>query len=210
MPSGDEADPRAPLFFLSYAHSTVGPQSRFTRFFNDLSENVAELVVRAAGADPGYIDRSMGGGNHWTRELLEAVGTCQVFVALLSAPYFKSTWCGMEWFAFTQRRVIRKAGAGIAHQTAVVPVIWAAPLPYDHIPAAVQKVQRFTPGSVPKADIAGQCEAEGIVGLLHTQIDLYNAVVWRLAQRIAEISNNYHVEPRVFRADELRNIFLEP
>jgi hypothetical protein len=205
---GDE-DPRAPLFFLSYAHSTQGQQSRFIRFFEDLSENVAELVSRSAGSDPGYMDRSMGGGNRWAPELLEAIGTCQVFVALLSAPYFKSTWCSMEWFAFSQRRVIRYSGDGTEHQTAVVPVVWAAPLPHGQAPAVVLDVQLFSPSGLPNADIAGQYQAEGVVGLLQTQVELYQAVVWRLAQRIASIYYSYRVEPRVFRQQELRDIFRE-
>jgi len=179
------------------------------RFFNDLSDNVAELVSRSVGADPGYMDRSMGGGNYWTTELLQAVGTCKVFVALLSVPYFQSEWCSMEWFAFTQRRVIRYSGAGSEHQTAIVPVVWAAPLPHDHVPAAVDRVQRFLPSSLPDVDIAGQYEAEGIVGLLQMKMDLYYVVVWKLAQRIAEIYHNFRVEPRVLRAQQLRDIFRE-
>src|SRR5215472_7793444 len=125
----DEVDPKAPLFFLSYARSAAAeaqmiPRERnrfFFRFFDDLSENVAELVSRPPGSDPGYMDRSISGGVHWRSELLEAIGTCQVFVALLSVRYFGSHWCSREWYAFSQRTVLNRAGARASHQALIVP-----------------------------------------------------------------------------------------
>lgn len=211
MPLGDEEprddDPQAPLFFLSYAHS--GQQSLLVPFFEDLSENVSQLVNRPVGSDPGYMDRSMVGGNRWAGELLRAIGTCQVFVALLSASYFESTWCSKEWFAFSQRRVVRKSDNGPEQQLALIPVVWAAPLPPDKTPAVVADVQRFSPNAVPNMDISRRYEADGVFGLLKTQVDLYETVVWRLAQRISDIYYRYYVEPRVLEEHELRDIFRE-
>lgn len=208
MPLGGE-DPRAPLFFLSYAHAGRGQQGLLVRFFDDLSENVAQLVSRPAGADPGYMDKSMGGGNRWAGELLRAIGSCRVFVALLSASYFESKWCGMEWFAFSQRTVVKYAGNGPEQQSAIIPVVWAAPLPPDQTPAVVADIQRFSPGAAPNMDISRAYEAEGVFGLLKTQVGLYDAVVWRLAQRISDIYYGYQVEPRLLRQHELRDIFRE-
>lgn len=208
MPLGGE-DPRAPLFFLSYAHAGRGQQSLLVRFFDDLSENVAQLVSRPAGSDPGYLDRSMGGGNRWAGELLRSIGTCRVFVALLSASYFQSKWCGMEWFAFSQRQVVKCIDSGPEQQSAVIPVVWAAPLPPDQTPTVVADVQRFSPSAVSNIDISRRYEADGVFGLLRTQVDLYDAVVWRLAQRISDIYYSCQVEPRVLKQHELRDIFRE-
>lgn len=68
----DEGDrePRAPVFFLSYAR--VGRYGKDA--FADLSQDVAELAGRPAGSDPGFMDRSMGGGEEWLRELLREEG----------------------------------------------------------------------------------------------------------------------------------------
>ncbi len=214
----DEIDPKAPLFFLSYAHVAEGheqygrPQERnqlVIEFFDHLSENVAYLVSRPAGADPGYLDRSIAGGAHWTRELLEAIGTCQIFVALLSAPYFTSPWCGKEWHAFSQRKVISKASGKSDNQTAIIPVVWA-PVPIDQSPAIVNRVQRFSPSGLPDVNVAKLYKDNGIVGLLRMGEDVaYQTVVWRLAQHIAKFHYSHRVKPRKFRERNLRNVFLE-
>jgi hypothetical protein len=52
-----------PLFFLSYARpGSSEPDRKVKTFFNDLSENVSELVSRRPGADPGFMDRSIRPG----------------------------------------------------------------------------------------------------------------------------------------------------
>ncbi len=211
MLENDKNDPRAPLFFLSYAHAaelrSQGGRERnrlVIKFFRDLSENVGYLVSRPAGADP-----AIAGGAHWTAELLEAIGTSQVFVALLSAQYFTSEWCSKEWHAFSQRDVISFAGGRPDHQTAIIPVVWA-PVPDDRIPPVVAQVQRFSPAALPHTNIAAQYKDHGIVGLLQMRrATAYQGVVWQLAQHIASFHYNHRVEPRTLRESDLRDIFLE-
>jgi hypothetical protein len=213
----DEVDPRSPLFFLSYAHSLVikrawsknhGRNWRFVRFFEDLSENVAELVSRPAGSDPGYMDRSIAGGRRWEADLLTAIGTCQVFVALLSPIYLDSQWCGLEWNAFEQRQVISHPEAEMSNETAIIPVIWA-PVREESTPKAVREVQWFYPPIMPETETEASYESDGLVGLLQLDNDAYQVVVWRLAQRIAEHHYTHRVESRLFQVDELRNVFKE-
>jgi hypothetical protein len=213
-----DTDPRQPLFFLSYAHSGTGrrPQGphheanrHFIQFFDDLSENVAELVARQTGSDPGFLDRAIPDGGRWNRELLNALGSCQVFVALLSVPYVTSSWCGMEWHAFSQRRVIPRTGSRRGEPTGIIPVSWA-PVAQDKLPKVVRDVQRFSPTGLPDPDITAQYEAEGVYGLRRLRLeDAYQAVVWRLAQRIADFHHHHRVEPRTFDGTELRDIFRE-
>jgi TIR domain len=211
-------DPRAPLFFLSYARSggvlrpngpPHEPSVDVIRLFQDLSKNVAELVSRGTGREPGFMDRSMQGGGRWTEELLHAVGTCQVFVALLSAPFLKSEWCGMEWYGFSQRTVTTVGGRASSHQTCIIPVVWA-PVPEDQYPPPVHAVQRFSPVGLPDAETARQYENDGVFGLLRMgQESAYQTVLWRLAQRIAELYYSHRVEPRPLARTDLRNIFEE-
>jgi TIR domain-containing protein len=202
-----EIDDVHPLFFLSYARSHIGGPSSLLRepdkdvitFFNDLSDNVARLVSRRAGADPGFMDRSIRPGQRWTEELLHAVGTCDVFVPLLCVPYTSSRWCGMEWYAFSQRN-----GAG----GAIIPVIWA-PFSEQRIPAIVNQVQRFSPGDLPDVEAQAEYEQHGVSGLIWLmRMVPYRWVVWRLAREIAQRHHGIHtVDQRTLGEDELRNAF---
>ncbi len=216
MTGTTEVDRPAPLFFLSYAR-TGRSSSHITEheldrqvgtFFDDLSDNVSGLVARRPGADPGFMDTSIPSGTHWTRELLQALGACRVFIPLLCGPYISSEWCGMEWYAFSQRMV--SFGSEFAHQTPIIPVIWA-PYPRNLTPQAVQAIQHFSPDGMPNVDVVGEYEKYGVSGLMWLRLDnSYRGVVWRLAQRIADFHHNYEVESSTFRKEELLNIFEEP
>lgn len=201
-----------PLFFLSYAHASPQRSREANRhvikFFNDLSENVSWLVSRAAGEDPGYLDRSMNPGSRWTPELLHALGTCQVFVALVAAPYLTCDWCGMEWCGFAMRQVQRRDDAGATRQTAILPVIWA-PYAKDQTPAVIAEVQRFAPDGMLMAGLAARYEEDGVLGLKRFRRDSYHAIVWELAKAIAGLHQSHWVEPRELRYEELRDVFAE-
>lgn len=210
----DQVHPLAPLFFLSYANATWGgvegqrgPDQRIIKFFNDLSENVAQLVSRPVGSDPGFMDRSIAAGAYWTDELLAALGRCKAFVALLSDPYIASHWCRMEWYAFSQRKVTRTTGDGKVAHSGIIPVIWT-PVPDHRLPPAVTEVERFSPRGLPDVHIAARYEANGVYGLLRMgQDDLYEVLVWRLARRIAEFHFSHVVEELILCQDDLRDPF---
>jgi len=208
----DDLNPSIPLFFLSYAHAN-GPQpdpnDYFSQFFNELSRNVAELVPRMHGGEPGFMDRTMRGGGRWTDELLQAVGGCQVFVPLLSALYMRSEWCAMEWHAFSQRTVDKVKEGASSHQTCIIPVNWA-PVADEDIPACVLAVQRFSPTDLPKPYMAHRYDIDGIYGLLKMGLaDAYQTVAWRLALRIRDICHMHSVAPHTFDRAELHNIFQQ-
>jgi hypothetical protein len=203
-------DPSMPLFFLSYAHGPqLDPNGYVVRFFDDLSINVAELVIRMTGADPGFMDQSMLGGGRWTEELLRALGDCRIFVALLSAAYMSSKWCGMEWYAFSQRNVIPLRQNAPSHQTCIIPIVWA-PSPHERTPDCVKALQQFLPASLPGSSIAQLYQKDGVLGLLKMRQDeYYQTIVWRLAQRVAEICYGHKVQPHIFKVEELHDIFQE-
>lgn len=200
-------DRREPVFFLSYAHT--GGNRSVERFFADLSRDVAELVDLRTGAEPGFMDRrSIRGGDIWTGDLLDAVGTCRVFVALLSTPYMSSRWCGMEWYAFAQRYV-EAEGGGSAHGTGILPVTWA-PWPDGHpVPSAVDRIQRFAPDELPDSTIADLYREHGLLGLSRIDANAYESVVWLLARAVANIAYHLSIKPLVLRRESLHNIFQE-
>jgi TIR domain len=217
LPPISEGENEAPLFFLSYARPRGAPgrnkptqdSNREARlFFDDLSRYVNELIAWMPSADPGFMDTSMRGGDRWTDELLHALGTCQVFVALLSVSYLASEWCGMEWHAFSQRRVITSRHAA-SRQTCLIPIVWA-PVREEQFPAPVQAVQRFSPHDMPDPDDRLRYHADGIYGLLATEQRVsYQRATWQLAQLIKEIHESHLVEPMQFNRTALRNIFRE-
>lgn len=211
-----DVDDVHPLFFLSYARNRPSsqrprrgePDSYVITFFDDLSENVASLVSRRPGADPGFMDRFIRPGRPWSGELLQAIGTCDVFVALLCGPYTSSRSCGMEWYAFCQRS--EASGAEPARPPAIIPVIWA-PFPEERTPEVIRKVQRFSPGGLPDVDIQAEYEQYGVSGLMWLmRTASYRGVVWRLAQEIAQRHHDNHAaEQRTLREAELRDAFQE-
>jgi hypothetical protein len=217
MAAVERVDRTAPLFFLSYARSPSGGQAGPARdrdryvnqFFADLTEDVAQLVSRPTGAEPGFMERSMAGGNFWQAELLHAIGTCQVFIALLSRPYVMSQWCGMEWHAFSRRRVSSKErGAQGSAVTSILPVIWA-PFPEEEIPEPIRDTELFSPGGLPDPAAPLRYHDDGIFGLMETASPIYNIAVWHLARRVAGLYYSFSVEPSTPRPNDLRDVFTE-
>jgi hypothetical protein len=196
-----EVDLRAPVFFLSYARATspqVGRIRERNRFvmdlFDDLSADVGELLGRLPGADPGFMDRIMPGGERATEELLLAAATCQVFVPLISPSLVRSEWCAIEWDVFSRRTVTRRDGRHDL-ETAVLPVVWA-PAHAADLPKVIRDVQMFSPTQLPKDDYAAQYFQDGLYGLRTMGLeDAYRAIVWRLARRIVDIHYSHVVAP---------------
>jgi hypothetical protein len=216
-PESFPADPdhSAPLFFFSHANVRevgngtpgAGADEPFLTFFTDLSLNVNQLVYRPPGADPGFVDKGMRSGVDWEHEILAAVSSCQVFVALISEPYIHREWCGKEWDAFTRRRTWHVEHRRLADSPCVIPVVWA-PLGARSQPQAITTRQLFTPMDPRDGQVATRYTAEGIFGLLKTDQDAYRTAVWLLAKEIQRLVFDYWVEPcAVPTIRELRNVF---
>ncbi|MEU6072864.1 TIR-like protein FxsC [Micromonospora sp. NPDC047074] len=199
-------DESAPVFFLSYAHTRnrVPAPPRDTnqkefQLFVDLSDHVVELLGLGPGRTAGFMDRMLDGGQMWTDDLAFAAGHCQVFIPLVSPQYLNSDWCAREWHAFTRRPVLIRPGATLStHDTPVVPINWSV-VERRRLPEVVKRPQMFTPTRLPP-DIAPQYHEEGIYGLLSlgkNGKDAYDAVVWRLAQRVARAYQTHWVRPQV-------------
>lgn len=203
-------------FFVSYARArdrSGNPgaghfSDQLTRqFFFDLSEDVGQLISRTTGADVGFMDMGTPGGTHWLDELLHAAGTCQVLVALVSAPYLSSEWCGKEWCAFSQRTPQPFPGASASpRQGHIIPVLWA-PVPFA-LPAPVGAEMIFSPTGTPKPELPAEYKANGVYGLLRTERrDSYQIVVWELAKLISRVYHSQLLEPRKFKLEDLYDMF---
>jgi TIR domain len=214
--STGNTDRHAPAFYLSYARSQSlpgvnTPDRLIESFFHDLSENVGQLISLPPDVPAGFMDRELRGGMRWSDELLHAIGTCQTLVPLLSARYFNSEWCGMEWYAFSQRTV-RSAAEGDASNPrgCIIPVVWA-PF-HNDLPSPVATTLIFSPARNPEPRAPDQYQQNGILGLMRmgsSMQEYYEIVVWQLAMQISSLYHSQLAEPREFRIEDLRNSFAE-
>ncbi len=208
---GTIPDAGAPIFFLSYARAVSRRSEsdrRVERLFNDLCDHLTSLVDHPLGAEIGFMDRDMAGGARWTEQLLRELGTCQVFVALTSVPFFESEWCGREWAAFAHREAASGRGQG-SRETNIVPVVWAPNL-RSRVPRAAAKVQSFQPSSERERRAY---QEHGLLGLQATsrndEFESYESVVWQLARHIAEIYYRNRIPPQRIMDKDLRNAFRD-
>jgi hypothetical protein len=212
----DDADSHAPVFFVSYAQFTTQhlevqePNQYVMEFFDELSGNVSQLLGRRTGEYPGFLDRTLVGGQRWTRDLFQAAATCQVFVPLVSPGLLRSKWCGLEWDAFSRRKIVRRKGTAPVSESSILPVAWIH-TETDELPSVVSDIQIFSPVGLPDPAFARQYLEDGLFGLRQLgQNVVYRAVVWRLAQRIVQIYRTHRVlplDPVPTGTDGLTNVF---
>lgn len=206
-----------PVFFLSYARNRdragpftpedPGTDDNILRFYRDLCLHVRQLVGSQVGSIPGFIDQSMIAGSEWEPRLFHMLEKAPVFVALLSADYVASPWCGKEWDAFSRRRPVRVDGRESNDETTILPIIWS-PLVPGRVPRVVQAVQRFAPGIQADAELRLAYQTNGVYGLLAMDSKHYLAVVWHLARLISDLYHNFRLPPGdPLNVDQLRNAF---
>jgi hypothetical protein len=167
------------------------------RLFTDLSKWVNHAIALPVGLDAGYLDVNAETGGKWRPELLRMVGTCTVFVALLSEPYlYRSRWCPMEWHLFAQREVRPKDGEADADgiTSAMVPVLWA-PIKRKY-PPVVDAAERFLPIDLPQ-EYRAVYESDGLLGAGESNQNAYKAIVWKIARQIQTIRATRHVAPLI-------------
>ncbi|WP_328384044.1 TIR-like protein FxsC [Micromonospora zamorensis] len=103
-PGTDEPQPArtVPLyFFLSYARGDE--DALVQRFYEDLSAEVRLIAGLPRDEQVGFVDRTILFGERWPQRLVEALGSCRSFLALMTPRYFQSEACGQEWQLFADR-----------------------------------------------------------------------------------------------------------
>ncbi|MFD9334430.1 TIR-like protein FxsC [Streptomyces sp. NPDC060028] len=184
-----------PYFFLSYAHTPrygaggPDPDRWVERLFRDLCGHVTALTDLPAGADAGFMDREIRGGEGWSERLGAALATCRVFVPLYSPRYFASEMCGKEWFAFSQR-AIRHGAVSNQPAEAIVPALWV-PVPPSQLPGPAERLQ-FNHNTFGERYVT-----DGLYGLikLRGHAEQYEVAVFELAKRIVEVAETVRLGP---------------
>jgi hypothetical protein len=196
-------------FFISYAHTGPESDEMAGRFYNVLRGYIQTLVHVPVGTALGFFDQDgIEPAVLWGEELAQALGTCQVLVALLCPPYLNREWCGKEWHAFTLREREPLPGAsGSPNQSPILSVRWT-PIPFE-LPRAVGKPQFFTPSNtIKQPNLIRAYEEEGLFRLLQAGDEqASDTIIWQLAMRIQGIYYSQRLKPKVFVPEDLRNVF---
>ncbi|WP_030744879.1 toll/interleukin-1 receptor domain-containing protein [Streptomyces sp. NRRL F-5135] len=130
-----------PFFFTSYAVRRAD-SPLVAKFHARLQQEVRIKRGRSAPSD-GFLDTvSLKLGSGWRPQLVDALRTTRVLVALLSDDYFDSEWCGREWAVMTER-IRRATPPGGPEPVAVLPLFW---VPVNRpLPGPVSDLQYRTP-----------------------------------------------------------------
>ncbi|GIJ06806.1 TIR-like protein FxsC [Micromonospora andamanensis] len=88
-------------FFLSYARGDE--DALVQKFYEDLSAEVRLIAGLSRDERVGFVDRTILLGERWPQRLVEALGSCRSFLALMTPRYFQSRVCGQEWQLFAER-----------------------------------------------------------------------------------------------------------
>jgi FxsC-like protein len=167
-------------FFLSY--SRANNDAYLQRFYSDLCDAVR--TERGLGKDQevGFFDQQdIELGDQWDDTIVEALQTSKVVLALTSAAYFKSDYCGKEWALFAQRLSSSQRDPNL-RAALIKPLIWST----------------FASSSIVIPDIVAQCQMtigdpdtapnkkglRAILMTLNSHQDEYTSFVLELAQQI--------------------------
>jgi len=206
--TGDSFDGenKGPAFMISYARPSrvrpSAPDNPVLKLLDDLNQELGHLVTGYPEAPPGGFDQNMPLGADWKRRLAFMLAYSHVLIPLVSPPFLDSTWCGKEWFVFSEREVkVRpplKEG-----DSAILPVIWV-PVREDRMHPAVRRLQYDTLNMPPSYS------REGLLALSRRSNtdDDYGIAVNCIAQRVSELLVHATVAPgRPVNLDTAPNAF---
>ena len=201
--------PGGAVFFLSYARTPVfdlqgeqDPDYWVSRFYEDLSQAVLELLAIEPGSAPGFMDLKLTLGEDWRRSISGALATCQAFVALYSPRYFATEYCGKEWAA-VEDRITADRAAERPPTVRILPVVWA-PVRPENLPAVARDIQAFAYAQSPAYRDFG---VSGLIRLARWRND-YQRFIRLLAKQVATAATSSAPGPGEVRDySRLRNAF---
>lgn len=89
--------------FISYSRRGSAPKWLMNHFYPKFLDC---LVDQVAPAPKVFLDTSMPGGSRWPNELVRALRHSRLMVAVLTPPYWESTWCVAEWKSMRAREKV--------------------------------------------------------------------------------------------------------
>jgi hypothetical protein len=174
-----------PLFFFSFAHQDSSPQ--VAQFFDNLAEQTRRLTATRPD-QVGYRDKtSIDAEREWSQAHLEALSTARCFVCLYSRAYFKSKFCGKEWYLFHQRW---RQSPSETPPPLIIPVIWAPWSQIDlQLPDEVRQIQLF-----PSA-WGDEYAKRGVSQLMHMELEAYHQFLAELAETVVKRVEQFELPP---------------
>ena len=198
--------PDAKLCFISYARAN-NRDRRLQKFIEKLGEQLLGHLPSGTRLDDlTFFDvRDIESGDQWMERLSDAARHSKICICFYSKPYFTSEYGGREVKVFLLRFKKWQEDASNAGKEAkaIIPVIWIP----EKVPTVLDPFQ-FDDDGFPAL-----YKKEGLLSLaLRTsRRDAYNAVLYKLAERIAKTVETLALpdgEP-IVRFDQIASAFHE-
>lgn len=196
----DQSTQNRPYFFVSYVHDSGVEDGYVQRFHDDLGRDIR---VHGGPRSAGFSDMQLRVGDRWSPMLVDAVSTCQVFVALCSPAYFASGPCGKEWALFAGRAGTpgARSGADGPRSAPLLPLVW---VPMNPVPPVMRPYQFYEPALGPRYRERG---LRDLIRLRQFEDD-YKDFVTALARRMIALGSvPVPPDPRRPEFDEIRSAF---
>jgi FxsC-like protein len=171
-------------FFLSYARGD--DRDSIEKFFQDLSIEVRSHAGLAPDTPVGFLDVHVDVGTPWSHALMQALGQCQTFIALISPRYLLSEPCGREWAVFADR--LRGLERGVADLPALLPLLWLPPQQLPEVVAARQYRNHHMPDAYDRTGLRQ-------IIRLQRHHDDYLDLVNNLARQVVTVANTHQIPP---------------
>ncbi|MEV0157524.1 TIR-like protein FxsC [Micromonospora sp. NPDC050686] len=184
-------------FFLSYARGDE--DALVQRFYEDLSAEVRLIAGLARDEQVGFVDRTILLGERWPQRLVEALGSCRSFLALMTPRYFQSKACGQEWQLFADRTA-RFESQRRVDTSLLKPLMW--------IPAQPGRIHPMAQPLQYSSDSLGELyQRLGVRQLMRLQrhSDDYRTFLFELASQIVS-SVEAHPLPEHHRSIDLEAV----
>jgi hypothetical protein len=123
--------------FLSYTRSAGAGAWVREHFYRALKNSLTHEMSR----DPIiFADWGQETGISWPDNLAAALQESRIMVSVISAPYFRSSWCMAEWDTMQQRQELLRLGTPKNPIVLTHPVVFADG---KHFPLEVRRIQHI-------------------------------------------------------------------
>jgi FxsC-like protein len=191
-------------FFMSYARA-IDQQHEgelVRRFFIDLKAEVERRVTELSSPAAFFDQENLNLGDAWPQDISEALCNCRTMVAMMSARYFTSEYCGKEWEIFDRRRKSHSEPP----PPAIIPILWVKPAEEGVFPDfATDLMMTFDPNTFLEEErvIVKEYVEYGLLRILkrinpqfnNIYSNIYSNMVEQIAARIINVGQRFVLQP---------------